>query len=295
MKILIIGGHSVRHPSLDRMTQYVTFFEEAGGYAEFCSYDDLIFWITNNSIEVSNGRTGLPIEIYDVIVLRGRIDPYMMFAEALCLYAKQKRIRFFNDYSRFATHSKLPQAITMQQHGLPIPATLVCDNPDELARQAARRLEYPIIAKDAYGRHGSNNFLVRNAATLKAVLREHSGITFVLQEFIPNDGDYRVLIAGDRELIIRRQALPGSHLNNTSQGGTASLVPVADFPAKPLRQAHEIATALGLTLAGVDIVQNRDSGDMVFLEVNMKPQLINGAFLDEKKHLIAGFLANSTL
>jgi glutathione synthase/RimK-type ligase-like ATP-grasp enzyme len=89
-----------------------------------------------------------------------------------------------------------------------------------------------------------------------------------LQEFVPHSGhDLRALVVGERVFGMRRDAAAGGWVTNLAQGGTAS-------PAA-LDQNLEIlairaATALGATLAGVDLLPSLDGRTFV-IEVNGVP------------------------
>ena len=108
----------------------------------------------------------------------------------------------------------------------------------------------------------------------------------MLQEFIPNDGDYRILVAGDNILGIERKAVEGSHLNNTSQGGSARLVSQDVLPEGMIADARRIARHLDMTIAGVDALIDKHTGEYYFLEVNSQPQLMSGAYVNQKEQLI---------
>jgi D-alanine-D-alanine ligase-like ATP-grasp enzyme len=46
-----------------------------------------------------------------------------------------------------------------------------------------------------------------------------------------------------------------------------------------------------MTFAGVDVMQNKETGKYYFLEVNMQPQLTTGALLKEKQALLVDFFS----
>jgi len=50
------------------------------------------------------------------------------------------------------------------------------------------------------------------------------------------------------------------------------------------------ADILQFDIAGVDMVQDKETGSWYCLEVNNSPQLASGAFVDEKRAAIAEFL-----
>jgi glutathione synthase/RimK-type ligase-like ATP-grasp enzyme len=111
----------------------------------------------------------------------------------------------------------------------------------------------------------------------------------VVQEYLPNTCDYRVLIMGNREpLQIKRTAVGGSHLNNTSQGGTAELSD--DLPTEILENAKKLAKVFQLDIGGIDVLQNQANGQYYFLEVNNQPQLVSGALPNQKMEVFQVFL-----
>jgi glutathione synthase/RimK-type ligase-like ATP-grasp enzyme len=119
---------------------------------------------------------------------------------------------------------------------------------------------------------------------------EKTDAEMLAQRYHPNDGDYRVLIMDGREpLVIKRTAAGGSHLNNTSQGGSAEL---DELPVGLLEQSKSLAKELKMTVAGVDILRDKQTGEMLFLEVNSQPQLLTGAFVDKKKKLFGDLLGS---
>ena len=147
-----------------------------------------------------------------------------------------------------------------------------------------------MVVKDKHGGHGNDNYFVQDSAELATILAKNPQIRFIAQEFIPNDRDYRILLAGSQALIIERRGQAGSHLNNTSQGGTATLIDPDDFPAELVEAARAYATWCQYEIAGVDVVMNVETGKYYFLEINSQPQIVTGAFVPEKQQLIGQYL-----
>ena len=108
------------------------------------------------------------------------------------------------------------------------------------------------------------------------------------QKYHQNDSDYRVLVMGDlKPLVMKRTAASGSHLNNTSQGAKAEL---SNLPKHLLEQSQSLAKELKMTIAGVDILKDKTTGEMLFLEINSQPQLLSGAYVSDKKKLFNDLL-----
>jgi endo-1,4-beta-xylanase len=84
---------------------------------------------------------------------------------------------------------------------------------------------------------------------------------YILQNFIPNDGDYRILVLNNKPVMaIKRVAAEGSHLNNTSQGGTASRVALDAMPSEALDVAVRATRLAKLAVAGADIIIDNQTG-----------------------------------
>ena len=92
----------------------------------------------------------------------------------------------------------------------------------------------------------------------------------MIQEFIPNSGDYRVLVLGKKVLGVMKRSSQNKNefRNNYSVGGK---VEVADLPQAVKDMAVRAAEICGLTVAGVDVME-KTPGDYVVLEVNKGPQ-----------------------
>jgi ribosomal protein S6--L-glutamate ligase len=100
---------------------------------------------------------------------------------------------------------------------------------------------------------------------------------FLVQEFISESkgSDIRCFVIGGKVVAsMLRKAKPGEFRSNLHRGGTSSNVKLTPEERKAARRA---ATAVGLNVAGVDILRSKH-GPLV-LEVNSSPGLegIEGA------------------
>lgn len=195
-----------------------------------------------------------------------------------------------NDYSAFRDSSKLAQAVQFFQHNLPVAKTVYV-NRAVLEETHELSIDFPCIMKAVFGAHGNDNHVVTALDDVRRIVSESSA-RFVLQRLVPNDGDYRILVAGETTKVIERKAAAGSHLNNTSQGGSAQLASADMLPDGMVQDAIAIAKALDMSIAGVDALIDRTTGMYYFLEVNSQPQLMTGAYIDEKEQLIGEYLVS---
>lgn len=136
-------------------------------------------------------------------------------------------------------------------------------------------LSYPVIAKPDHGSQGKGIELISSAADYSK-LKDVS--TYVFQNYIPNDGDYRIFVVGGVavDVVIRRATAKSSksYLNNLSQGGSVEALADKTFYHKLAKKAESIAAAFNYTICGIDLVQNKDTGEIHFMEINSVPQWV---------------------
>lgn len=137
---------------------------------------------------------------------------------------------------------------------------------------------FPVIIKGSGGDRGTRVFKADNLKQLEKLVRKlrttetKEGRRYLLQEYIENDGDFRVLVLGEKVLGImkRASAKKGEFRNNYSAGGT---VEVAELPEEVKQLAVKAAKVCGLAVAGVDVAfRDFDMKKPVIWEVNKGPQ-----------------------
>ncbi|MFA5793043.1 MAG: RimK family alpha-L-glutamate ligase [Candidatus Gracilibacteria bacterium] len=129
----------------------------------------------------------------------------------------------------------------------------------------------PVVAKDPFGTYGQGVMLVKNFEQAKGVLTDWilaSGLILVQKFYSEAMGkDTRVLVIGGKAIgAITRQAQKGEFRSNIELGGVPKGVLLTDEYAS---LAVRATNALGLQVAGVDILESKD-GPLV-IEVNSNP------------------------
>jgi len=160
----------------------------------------------------------------------------------------------------------------MAAAGLPVPRTMVAQNPDAI-RAAWHSLGGNCVAKPLFGSRGRGVVRMNDEESLAALIAgatadQPTGGVGYLQEFVPHDGwDVRILLVGEHACGIRRFAAHGEWRTNVSLGGRPeSFSPPADW----VDLARAAARAVETEIAGVDLLPARD-GRVVVLEVNAVP------------------------
>jgi glutathione synthase/RimK-type ligase-like ATP-grasp enzyme len=301
MNILLIGTSGTSSEPDAYYSQYKDFFDRslksAGDDVStvvFTLIDDLFIAIGDSTFTLADLKSGKDLKEFDAILIRAKgLRNYFDVVKAVSTYAKLHSVAVINDYSDFRDSSKLTQAVQFFLADIPV-ATCVFASKGVLEEKMPLPFGFPCVMKANFGAHGNDNYLVKSIDEARGVALNNPGKNFVLQRFVPNDGDYRILVAGDETLVIRRKAVGDSHLNNTSQGGVAELVNVADLPTDVIRDARKIADILSMKIAGVDALADSNTGEFYFLEVNSQPQLMSGVFMDEKVEVIGRYLMSLT-
>jgi RimK family alpha-L-glutamate ligase len=133
-------------------------------------------------------------------------------------------------------------------------------------------LKFPFIKKPNLGAKGEGIKLIKSIEDLDS-LKEEEVVKSVFQNFIKNDGDYRILVIGGRPLdAIKRTGEEGSFLNNVSMGGKALAVKDGAIKTELFKIATQIVATFNLGFCGVDVIQDKISGELYFLELNTVPQ-----------------------
>ena len=250
----------------------------------------LSFFVGNNGSRIYDHRNKRDIKEYDFVYFR-KVGSVMQQALACAIYLRQHGVPFFDvEIGRATSRNKLSQMFMMHEDGLSIPTTFFCRNRKRLIRLLSTRYAqdfvFPVIAKATGGTRGDANYLVKSLDELKEIVEQEKR-HFLIQSFVPNDGDYRVLVVNEEVRgIIKRTAVEGSHLNNTSKQGSANWLPLDTLDASTRMLAIRAAQACGRSIAGVDIILDKENGTAYILEVNRAPQIEHASFPEEKAKVV---------
>lgn len=294
-KILLIGGRSNERPDQISMSHFEAYLKKLLGTRAqyYVAYlDDLEFILAPGLFQIVDTRNNIDLKEIDVVHIRGmRARLPNSDAYYLSQYCEREGIPCVTDYTRYFPPGKIAQTILFLKHGVPFLKTLYSLDMKRLIKLAEKELGYPYVLKTTVGSHGDSNYLIHGRHEAEQALTIEPDTVFMAQQYCPNDYDYRLLLAGEQHLLFERHGEAGSYLNNTSKGGAGVEAPSA-LPAALIRQARAVADDLGLMIAGVDIIPDRATGQLYFLEVNLQPQLRTGALLDRKEDLMQHFFGH---
>jgi len=296
-QVRVLMLNSLESASVRNFAQTLT-NTTSGLVCDFSTYDDLIICLENGKkAQVIRNSTGDMLEEYDLVYFKTHLKR-QEFAGALSEVFDSMGVQYIDQEIRHhVSNEKVTQYARLCNNGIPIPKTLLV-NATRLNTQYDRfvqHLKLPFVLKDPAADKGLRNYLIRDKDDFERVVEttESDQLYFVAQEFIENAGDLRVIVLDKKvELVIGRRAAEesSSHLNNTSTGGSAMLLPVSKIESHLKSMSVKAALALHRQVAGVDLIQDVHTKKWYVLEVNNSPQVASGAFTDEKIKIFGKFL-----
>lgn len=251
----------------------------------FCTSFDFDLSIVNGESDVFCPTSHTSLKQYKKVVWF--ITPehqHIDMLSAISCMARKHGINMLDD-SFTNTSGKLYEMFRFNEVGLPVPDTFYGSR--EFLCNSLEKIGGVGVLKATHSAKGKDNFLVHSSEEIAEILDQNPTTDFILQNFIPNDGDYRVVtIDFEPKMVIYRSSNGSDHRNNTSLGGSAKIIPLNEVDPEILNMAAKAARATNIRLAGVDIIQNRETGNYALLEINRTPQLLSGSFIEEKSEII---------
>lgn len=171
------------------------------------------------------------------------------------------------------SRDKLRSMQILSRHHIAIPRTAFASHPDHAKELIKKVGGPPLIIKLLEGTQGKGVVLAETINAAKSALDAFFGLkaNILLQEFIreANGCDIRVFIVDGKVAgAMKRTGAKGEFRSNLHQGGFAEKIKLTK---QEKLTAIDAAKALGLSIAGVDILQS-SRGPLV-MEVNSSPGL----------------------
>ena len=216
---------------------------------------------------------GEPLPFYDAVIPRigSSITRYGMAVvrqfEILGSYCLNRAQAIGMSRDKLLAHQ------TLAQHRIPMPATAFAHSSKDSQHLIELVGGAPLVMKLLASTQGRGVVLAETASSAESLISAFRVLDadFLVQDFIEESkgSDIRCLVIGDRVVAtMRRRAAAGDFRANLHMGGQAE-------PIRLTREERQIAVkamlAMGLQVAGVDLLQARDG--VKVLEVNSSPGL----------------------
>jgi ribosomal protein S6--L-glutamate ligase len=258
---LVEAGEARGHDM--RVVNYLRCYMDISNPKPMVVYQDLV-----------SDRNAAP-EVLEVDAVVPRIGAsYTFYGTALVRQFEMMGIFSANESQGIIrSRDKLRAQQLLARAGVDLPATTFAHD----ARHAQGLIERvggtPVIIKLLEGTQGKGVVLAETKKAAESVIGAFRQLdaNILVQEFIKEAGgdDLRVIVIGGKVVAaMERHAAPGEFRANLHRGGTAER---ARLTPKERRTAVQAAKALGLSVAGVDMLRS-NRGPLV-LEVNSSPGL----------------------
>ena len=265
------------------------------------SLKDLHIEIVDNKLKITESMTGRALDTFDFVVLELWLKSPQQ-ALAASIYMERHNIPFRGkEAARVVASTKIGEMARMSDTGLPLPRTFMSSHREILKRFKSESIpiQYPFIVKAADTFGGKLNYLVYKYEELKNALTNNPNQFFLLQEYIPNDCDYRFLVMGGNIRLVMKRTRDNSsesHLNNTSAGASGEFVPlesISEAMQKDVLLAAE--KTLRSDFAGVDVMIDKNTGQHYILEVNEAPAIQTGESPEVKIPVLMEYIKESAV
>lgn len=182
-------------------------------------------------------------------------------------------VRVVNGYqSILLARNKFLTAHALASKGVSIPESRYASNWFNFQKAASSLGGVPLVVKIPTSRQGTGVFLIRSLKGsrefLEALLNQGQGI--LVQDYIPPEKrrDFRILVAGKQVVgTMSMKPKKGDFRANIHQGSRAeAMTPSEKISALAIHGTK----ALGLDIAGVDMIENKD-GELKVVDVNYSP------------------------
>lgn len=176
------------------------------------------------------------------------------------------------------TRNKARTVALLERAGIPVPETRLLSNPvsDADVGSAFDDLGAPVVVKPNSASSGKGAVLAHDAGTatgvadLFGIVHESSLVedrTFVVQEYIEDARDYRVMVLGGEYAGAVERRAPGWKKNVRAGASARGVEP----PDCVVSVAEDAARALGVDFCGVDVLSQDGTDLNVVNEVNARP------------------------
>lgn len=269
MKILIVG--LVNNPQLHRLQQEG---QKRNHLIDGCYPSDLIINASPNQFQPLLRKKDLPS--YQLIYLwtvGKRRWEWHLTAQYLHQQYHTKIVNYkIIDPSYNYYLSPVSEYLIQTKNNLNYPQSAVIFNLQG-AKEVISKFHFPLVIKVSNSRQGKGISKITSLEEIGKIIKDNpDSPSFIIREFIPNNGDIRIFTIGYQALAAMKRTPKGKDFrSNISQGGQGEKFDLTKNPQ--LREMAEKISRLTQTeIAGVDIMLHQKTNLPYLLEVNPGPQ-----------------------
>lgn len=242
-------------------------------FVEFCQYDEI--YRTGNDFYIEN----LKIKDYDFVFF-GFMSNFTTLVKMLISYLDEYGIPYLK-YGTFKDlDNKAYEMHLLQSLGYPYIPSIMTSKITNKVLDRIKDWGYPVIVKDVDLNRGEGVWKIDSKKDLMQKFLWGNRL-MLIQKFIPNDGDYRVIsIKNKVELVIKKKRISGSKefRANVARGGKAVK---GSLPPDIIKMCEDISRHLICDIVGFDIIQDKDTGEYYVMETNSSPHFPTFSVISE--------------
>jgi len=263
------GRYARGHKRAD--TLLIELAEEKGIKAVSFQYDKVL--IDCNEIYI--GSTHL--KDFDYVIM-GMMAKKTEIVNPILQYLEHHNIPHFNYGTPSDIGNKTQDMYNLTRAGLSYVPTFITASSEEASKYVATKWDssYPIVCKVMNASQGDGVEKCDDAKELEKCFTDEKDPAYddfrMVQKFIPNDGDFRILIFDGKIIASAKRVAKDpkkDFRNNMSKGGHGYKM---DAPHEANQMALDSVKVLGKQMAGVDLIQDQSTGKWYIMEVNSAPQ-----------------------
>lgn len=260
--------------------------QDAGLDVEFIEWEKLVFSIKTGEVSITFNGAELSTMNPDLVIAigwyrSGRKSNYRDVALTLAVYLDHHKMRYWNSEMGVQRSTGKLSCLTM----LALNSVAITPTNYSLSGNLIIPSDnYPVIIKASAASRGASNHLVESKDKATVLLSETPN-QMLVQPFMQNDHDLRFIMFGGKvgKVLKRSRNDSKTHLNNTSQGGSAQWLKPGAIDESLLTICEKICKIMNREMAGIDFIPDANSPyGYSCLEVNSIPQLTSGFDIDAK-------------
>lgn len=265
-------GLLASNPRLYSNRRIIEAAEERGHEIHFIDVKQCYMKLDAENPEIHFGR-GQTLNDLDAVIPRIKSD-ISLFGCALLRQFETVGIYSLNSPEAIAkTRDKLHSLQTLLEHGVALPASAAANTPMDVADLTDMVDGFPLVVKIAQGYKGDGVVLAETATDAETIIDAFKDVNanLLIQQFVKEAGgrDLRVLVVDGKAVAgVESNTLRDASGANLQRGSSTSPTKLSS-PER--RLAVRAAKALGLKVAGIDMIRTND-GPRV-LDIHASPNL----------------------
>lgn len=205
---------------------------------------------------------------YCFIRVRGRFS-HMTSLLSYLLQSYKVPFNDLNNLEHTMVDEKITQMVKFAANGIPIPKSVIFSKRSykNNIKNITENISFPCVLK-TNGSRGDAVWKIENIEELENKMKEVEHELMIVQEFLENNYDIRVLMFNGEFLGAIKRISNDGFYNNASRGGDVEETKISK---DELRLSKKACNVLGLDFGGVDFIRT-DKG-IIFFEINKGPMV----------------------